>query len=269
MLTKERYLEFHSRFYDLLDEENVWFKKLVSFEQHKIASASAQGPSWMIFHMIADGHTSELLNGLNNFCTRSRRLEAWSRILNETENEDEKFEVLLEMVEPVFRITIDYPYALRSSLIYVSALVLRETARLLRFSFKDFKDRDITYKTIDRFRPLAHAQGWTGFDMFLQKLSQVSSKEFVEQTQNYRNRVHHQVEPNLEMGLLASVVRQKGEGVLSYEVGVENPVKLSRILPLLASHFDACVEAFEAFWVLLNEQIREWTRRCPNTQPSA
>src|SRR5690348_5125359 len=112
-----------------------------------------------------------MLNGLNHFCTRSRRLEVWSRILNETENEDEKFEVLLEMVEPLFRVTIDYLYALRSSLIYVSSLLLRETARLLRFTIKDFKDRDITYKTIERFRPLAEAQGWIGFDIFLEKLS--------------------------------------------------------------------------------------------------
>jgi len=123
-----------------------------------------------------------------------------------------------EMVEPLFRVTIDYPYALRSSLIYVSSLLLRETARLLRFTFKDFKDRDITYKTIEGFRPLAEAQGWTGFDMFLQKLSEINSKEFVEQTQNYRNRFHHQVEPNLEMGLLQSVVRQ--EGIRSFIVRV-------------------------------------------------
>ncbi len=269
MLSKERYLEFHSRFYDLLDEENVWFQKLLSFEQHKIASTSAQGPSWMIFHMMADGHTNELLNGLNHFCTRGRRLEVWSRILNETEDEDEKFGVLLEMVEPLFRVTIDYPYALRSSLIYVSSLLMRETARLLRFTFKDFKDRDITYKAIEGFRPLAEAQGWTGFDVFLQQLSEINSKEFVEQTQNYRNRFHHQVEPNLEIGLLPSVVRQKGKGILSYEFGVENPVKLSKILPLLASQFDACVEGFAAFWVLLNEQIREWGDRRSNARPSA
>ena len=262
MLSKERYLQIHSRFHDLLDEENVWFKKLLSFDDYKILSTLAQGPSWMIFHMMADGHTNELLNGINHFCTRGRRLKVWSAIFNETEDEEEKFEVLIEMLEPVFRITMDYPYALRSSLIYVSSLLLRETARLLNFTFKDFEDREINYKTVEGFRALAEAKGWTSYDVFLQKLGEINSKAFLEQTQNYRNRFHHRVEPNLEMGLLSSIVRQKQKGKLSYEFGVENPVKLSKTLPLLASELEACVEAFKAFWMLLNDQIHEWELKC-------
>jgi hypothetical protein len=263
MLSKERYIQIHSRFYDLLDEEKAWFEKLLPFEAYQIPSTSAQGPSWMLFHMMADGHKEELLNGINHFCTRGRRLSIWSELLREIEDDDEKWEVLMEMVEPVFRITMDYPYALRSSLIYVSALLLRETARLLNFSFKDFRDREIAYKTLETFKPLADSQGWNSFDVFLQKLSAINSKAFVEQTQNYRNRFHHQVEPSLEMGLLSSVRRQIENGKLSYEFGVENPVKLSVVLPLLNSEHDACIEAFQAFWVFLNDQVSQWRLKYP------
>lgn len=263
MLNKERYLQIHSRFYDLLDVESVWFKKLVSFDDYRISSTSAQGPSWMIFHMMANSHTNELLNAINHFCTRARRLKVWFEIFSEMEDEDEKYEVLIEMLEPVFRVTMDYPYAFRSSLIYVSSLLLRETARLLNFPFKDFVDEGINYKTVESFRTLAAAKGWASFDVFLQRLNEINSKEFVKQTQNYRVRWHHRVEPNLEMGLLPTVVRQKEVGRLSYEFGVENPVKLSKILPLLASEYESTVAAFKAFWNLLNDQRLKWQQMCP------
>jgi hypothetical protein len=263
MLPKERYLQLHSRFYDLLNEESVWFGKLLPDGDYQIASTAAQGGGWMMFHMLAEGQTNELLNGINHFCSRARRLSVWAKILEETQDENEKFSAVLEMVEPVFRITMDYPYAFKSSLIFSSVLLLRDTADLLKFSFKEFKDRDITHKTLEAFQPLAAAQGWGSFDVYLQKLSDINSKAFVEQTQNYRNRFHHQIEPHLEVGLLSSVVRKKEEKGLAYEFGVEHPVKLSAVLPLLASEHAACVEAFKAFWSLLVDQVNVWKLKYP------
>ncbi len=266
MLSKEKYLQIHSRFYDLLDKEKPWFEKLLPFDDYLIPSDIVQGPEWMIFHMMAKGHTDELLNGINHFCTRGRRLSVWLQILEEVKEESEKIEVLMEMVESVFRMTMDYPYALRSSLIYVSVLQLRETARLLSFPSKDFEDRDITYKTLEAFQPLANAQGWNSFDVFLQRLCYINSKSFVKQTQNYRNRFHHQVEPYLEIGLLSSVRRKVEKGKRSYEFGVEHPVKVSGVLPLLASEHEACVEALKIYWVLLNDQINVWKLKYPLDQ---
>lgn len=266
MLEKDKYLELHSKFYDLLDSETKWVDNLLDHNDYKVSSELVSGPEWMIFHMLLD-HIGTLVNRINTFCTRGRRLSVWTKMLEEIKDDEEKINLVAEVLEPSFIVAINSPYSLQSKLIFLSCLLLRKTAEFLCEPVKNFKEKDINLKTLKEFEELANRQGWSSYNVFIEKLEKINSKDFKEKTQDYRSRSHHRLEPYLEIGLLPSIPRERITKILnergeeeqvtgvSYGFGYEHPIVVSTVMPLLYLELQSCIEAFKAFWDLINDLV--------------
>ncbi len=83
MLTKEQYLEVHSRFHDLLQNEEVLFNKYLPFDRYEIPASHANGGFWMIFHLMALDFIRELLYEINQFYSTLIKLAAWEKVLKD------------------------------------------------------------------------------------------------------------------------------------------------------------------------------------------
>lgn len=263
MLSKEQYLDAHSRFYDLLQKEELLFNKYLSYEEYRIPSSYASGGLWMVFHRMASDFISELLSEINQFCSILRNLVTWEEVLKNY-SEDMRFNILVEIVEPISINALNTPYVIKNRFIYVSVMLLRETATLLGRNVEciKFSEEKISFETLNKFECLFEKQEWKSVRSFLDELNRIHAKQYKEGTSDFRNRFHHRLPPKIEIGLSSLVTRTENKnGGITYGVGGEFPLSISKISVSLQSEHESCTEAFKSFWLLLKDLLKIWKEK--------
>ncbi len=104
------------------------------------------------FHLMASDFIRELLNEINQFCSILKNLNSWEKILKDY-SEGMKFNILIEIINPVCMSALNTPYAIKNRFTYASVMLLRETAILLDRNVKciKFSEENITLKTLKDF----------------------------------------------------------------------------------------------------------------------
>jgi hypothetical protein len=288
MLTKEQYLEAHSKFYDLLQNEELSPNKYLPYDEFEIQSSHATGGLWMVFHLMASDLIRELLNEINLFYSTLINLNAWEKVLKDY-SMDMKSDILVEILNPILLHSLNLPYAVKNRFIYASVMLLRETATLIdrNSESKEFIKKYISIKTLKKFKHLSEEQKWESFNSFLTQLEQIHSEQYIKDTSNFRHRSQHLLPPKIEMGIsslprriehkkedksymkiLASLPPELVErikykkGDVSYAIGGESPLSISKLLTSLHSEHEAFIKAFQAFWLLLQDLLKMWEEKC-------
>ena len=109
MLSKERYLETHARFYDLFRSGNNGHSRYLNYEKYQDAELSHLSFMWIAAEEDRKSNLIDILNATNQFCTTNGRLEAWAQVLEETTDTQNLIDVLYECVFPVIRMASDFP----------------------------------------------------------------------------------------------------------------------------------------------------------------
>lgn len=257
MLPKEKYLELHSMFYDLFVSLPASQAKYFPYDCYKIPSDIAKGIQWFIFHSLAQDFLRELINEINQFLTDIMRLDAWSMVKEQC-LEEYKLDFIVEIFDPVASNTINGVYIVQQRFIYISSMLLHQTKMLID---TDWKERNLDERKID----VTTLEGLKGTFITVKDLinnvKEIVSPEFSEITRNFRNRDHHRVPPNIEIGIPSFVNRRNdGKGNIRYGLGGEQPVKIDNILPSLYKQYQLCSNSFSAFWNLISEQLDIWKR---------
>lgn len=265
MLTKEQYLEAHSKFYDLRQEENTLYSKYLSYDESKIEIPyKVDVRLALIFKPMAEDFVKELLYEINGFCSILKDLCAWEKVLKDYPTGEMKCNMLAEIINPISLVALNMPYAIKGRFIYASVSLLHETAFLIdeKYEWKNFLKKNIYIEDLEKFKPLSEKQNWESFALFLDKLKQINTKEHQADTSNFRNRFHHLLPPNIELGLSSFVRRIEKEGNPAYGIGPEPPLPISKLLISLQSEHEACIKTFQAFWLLLKDQLEIWKQKC-------
>ncbi len=114
------------------------------------------------------------------------------------------------------------------------------------------------------------------YDIWLKKVNYVKKienkniKKLVDKTSKYRMQHFALLSPKQQRNILKlnrlileSVYPECCPKVakVAYSFGGEQPITIPKLLPLLLSEHQACVETFNAFWQLLLEQIEIWKQK--------
>ena len=232
--------------------------KYLSFDQYNIPSDIAQGPQWLIFYLMAQDFTRELLNEVNGFMTDIRSLDAWSKV-NDQCPKDHKVDLSIEILGPASSSTINRIYVVQQRLIYVSCMLLHQTTMIIDPSKKDaaLDEERIDINTLSRFNSAS-----INIAELESSLRKINIKSF----RNFRHSYQHRIPPNIEIGLSPFVTRNNKEKPnISYGLGGQKPLAIKDILPILYEQHEICVSAFHQVWKLLNEQLNIWKRKMPIT----
>ncbi len=216
------------------------------------------------FHLMASDFIRELLNEINQFCSILKNLNSWEKILKDY-SEGMKFNILIEIINPVCMSALNTPYAIKNRFTYASVMLLRETAILLDRNVKciKFSEENITLKTLKDFECLFKKQEWKSVSSLLGELNRIHSKQYRKNTADFRHKYHHRLPPNIEIGISSLVSRTEDkDGSISYSIGGEFPLPISKLLTSLHSEYEACIKAFQTFWSLLEEQLEIWKQKC-------
>lgn len=261
MLNKSDYLEAHSKFYDFLLTEKASCNKYLPYGQHIILSSIADGTLWMVFHEMASDYIRELLNEINHFCSTISDLDTWDMVLKDSSDEI-KYDLLIETVYPIAITSLNFPYLIRNRFIYFTTKLLNET---LNHVYKNRQkiitdEKKINFKSLLNFKSLPFKNDLIiSLDKLLAELSKINTEQFKDKTYEYRDRFHHRLPPKIEIGLSSMVTRKDNpDGSIAYAFGGQLPLKISDLIPVLLSEHSSCVSAFLAFWLLIEEQIRDW-----------
>lgn len=257
MLNKQVFLEMYSLFYDNFVSLPASQERYLAFDHFKITSEAAQGPQWLIFCLMAQDLTREVLNEINGFMTDILSLDAWSKV-NDQCAEEYKFELSIEILAPTASNTISRVYIAKQRLIYVSCMLMHQTKMILETNWKD-SELDESKINIDTIRTF---NGVTSNVADMESaLRDIDGKNFRDESKNFRNLHQHRLPINIEVGLSAFMNRTvHGKGNISYGLGGQQPLVIKDMLPLLYEQHRLCVTAFHQFWKSVTDQIDIWKR---------
>lgn len=211
----------------------------------------------MVFTSIAEGNTSGLVGETNRFLLNIAHAECWFEVAQEQE-EEEGMSLLHEFCDPLLELSVGRPYSLRNHFIFTAVHLLHQSGQLKNTKWKDDlpPDEKIGYKLLDRV-----ASDWSQFPDFKAKLSSLNSKEFQNQTSNFRHRLQHQFRTHFGFGLTPIIEREKAEQGTVYHFKALRPLNLQTLFPILYKQQEIAVDLFHAYWDLVMELCEEWDGR--------
>jgi hypothetical protein len=267
MLEKADYLELHSKFYDKFSSIPLPVDRYLSYEVYSVPCEIAQGPEWFIFFSLSKDFVREILNSINQFMSYLIRLEAWSEVLEDYENEN-RFNIIVEIIDPLACYIVNYVYAIKNRIAFVASSLLHQTFRLLdpEWHDSDFKEGRFLfpqlYGFLKKYKEYSHLSN--NADNLRVFFDQIDNEVFREKTKEFRGRYHHMVPPNIEIGLSGLINRiETKNGRISYGIGGQKPLSLKEILPALHDQHEKCSETFRVFWELFQEILVIWKRERP------
>lgn len=222
---KNKYLQYHEKFFDAFKNYENSFNKYLAINKYEISSSLAKGFEWLfVFHPMTYEGVNTLGSEINKFYSLIEYLNAWKDVLGPAP-EDDIFD-LLSMTDPIAITALNSPNCIKNRFIYFSVNLFRETATLSigkNLECFNFSEETINSKMLEDFSPLANEIGLKSFDLLLMGLKKINSDNFIKSSRNFRNRYHHQLPFEIEMGI-TSLARRIG----SYEfspIEFKSPVK--------------------------------------------
>lgn len=213
--------------------------------------------SCLVFGQMASDFTRGLIGEVNRFFIDVHHADCWIQVASKYE-EDTKSILLWEFAEPMLELSVGRPYSIRSHFSFAAVHLLNQ---LNSHKIKNWKDdlpcdRLIDYKYLTENENKFRAEQ-SHFKDFLDKLAELNEKNFVEATQNFRNLLQHRFRLQFDTGLTPHFERKQTKGGVIYAYKIAPPLNLEALIPALYAQHQKSVEAFKAYWLLVNELCRE------------
>jgi hypothetical protein len=207
----------------------------------------------MIYFEMVEEYSRELANIINLLLTNIERLCAWEKVIFEYD-EEERFYIVYEFVEPLCTICLNLPYAIRSRFIFSAAhLSHQANMAILGNKWKDNlqSDAEIEFSTMDTF-----AAHWKSYKKLKLSLERLSDKKYRDEVNHYRSKYHHRYPPHIEFGLSETVKRVvRNNGAVSYGIGYSKPLQIKDISLVLKRQHGEAAKCYRCYQGLVKEQI--------------
>lgn len=256
--------------YDMIDEIGRHrSKKLVSFYQAYRTTLDATPVSgcfmpyrwwklpnpldatWLAYSEMLGEYATELANIINDLTMNVHRLRAWGNVLDGLTVED-KHQANHEFINTLGTVALGQPYAIKSRFAFaVGHLSLQANRAKDGAAWRDeFPDTNLYLNDIEPY-----ASKWKKYRVFKLKLEPLAGKRFKKSSNDFRNTYNHGFSSRFVIGMTSTVTRQVRNGRVSYAFGGNEPLSIAAVADLLEIERNHCYRAFEAFQVLVEEQI--------------
>ena len=199
--------------------------------------------------------SQELANIINDLTRYTHQLSAWRDVVEKLDD-DRKFNVAVEFVDPLATIALNLPYVIRSRFIFAAAHLSHQAGRIK--GSKGWKDDRALDDEIHFAQAEVVGGSWKTWTQLETKIERIGDRTYQAEIKNFRNTYNHRFSPRVVFGQTNMVTRNvdaKTEQV-SYEFGGTEPLTLKLVVELLEGQCQACYKAFESFQKLVQEQER-------------
>jgi hypothetical protein len=218
------------------------------------------------FEMLGE-HSRELANIINHLARLLRDLNAWEIRLSTIEKIEDRYELIVELIDAPATLALNLPYVIRSRFTYSIAHLSHQANQVRLLDWKDDLrlDRELSFEDADQ-----RSKGWTSYKPLKLALEKIANRTHRQNTNDFRNAFHHRYSQRIEVGMTNLVTRNIGEdGSVRYGIGGMQPLKLATIYSELKSQHSLCLEAFSAYQKMVKEQIEEVVRFSEVSHPYA
>jgi len=209
--------------------------------------------TYLAYSQMLNEHSREIANSINQLQRLILSLKAWNLHLHSIDDDQRKFNIVSEFVDPIATVAINLPYVIRSRFIYSTAHLSHQANQSLCSEWKDDfpLDSEIYFAQADKF-----GSDWRAYNKLKQVLEKIASGNYVEESIDFRNKYNHRYSPRIEIGLTGLVSRNVDKsGHVSYSLGYTEPLKLINIVTILGAQHVFCLKAFSKYQILVKEQI--------------
>jgi hypothetical protein len=208
---------------------------------------------WMPYAEMFKEFSQELANVINNLTRYTHQLAAWRTVADKLDD-DGKFNIAVEFVDPLATIALNLPYVIRSRFIFAAAHLSHQAGRTkVPKGWKDnlALDDEIYFAQAEVVGGL-----WKTWTKLKTKLERIGDKTYQVKTKNFRNTYNHRFSPRVVFGQTNIVTRHVDAKTkqVSYGFGGTEPLTLKLVVELLEEQCQASYTAFEAFQKLVQEQ---------------
>lgn len=208
---------------------------------------------WSPYVQMFGEFSRELANIINELTRYTHQLSAWRELVGPLDDR-KKIDVLVNFINPLATLAINMPYVIRSRFIFATAHLSHQANRTkLGVAWKDEfpLDGEVYFAVAD-----AHSKGWRGYKSLKKKMERIGAKGFQQSTNDFRNAYNHRFSPRIELGMTQLLMRNvQTDGSVIYAFGGVYPLQLKLIVTLLETQCQHCYETFEAFRLLVEEQV--------------
>jgi hypothetical protein len=208
---------------------------------------------WMPYAEMFREFSQELSNSINDLSRYAHQLAAW-RDVSDALDDDGKFSVAHEFVDPLATVALNLPYVIRSRFIFAVAHLSHQANRSKAVDgWKDDLplDGEINFSEAD-----ATGAPWRGWSKLKPKLERIGNRTYQARTANFRNLYNHRFSPRIVFGQTNAVTRlvDASSGRVTYAFGGTPPLTLKLVVELLDEECQHCYRAYEGFQKLVREQ---------------
>lgn len=208
---------------------------------------------WMAYAEMFKEFSRELANTVNDLTRYTHQLAAWCDVVDKLDD-DGKFNVAHEFVDPLATIALNLPYVIRSRFIFAAAHLSHQAGRTK--AHNGWKD-DLALDDEIYFSQAEMVGGpWKKWTKLKTKLERIGDKTYKAKTKNFRNTYNHRFSPRVVFGQTNMVTRKVNATTkqVSYGFGGTEPLTLKLVVELLEEQCQTCYKAFESFQKLVQEQ---------------
>jgi hypothetical protein len=238
--------------YTLFKKERKKLGKVAPYAPYEWQILNNKLPiEWFAYSQFMQEHTSELANSINELNHHIGSLMAWEAVMPHLK-EKEHNRTIINHVSPIATLSLLMPYAIRSRFIY-SVAHLSHQANMLKINnwVDDLPvDTEIYFKQADEY-----GREWSAYSKLKISMERIANKQYSTATHDFRHSFNHRYSPRIELGLTGLVTRiVTSEGAISYGFGETEPLKLKNIIPVLQEQHHHCINSYEKYQILVNEQ---------------
>jgi hypothetical protein len=206
-----------------------------------------------IYGQMVEDFATELANSVNKLTNSVDRLRAWDAVCS-NQDEDNRFYTFVEFVDNEGAVALNLPAIIKSRFIYAATHLSHQANSFKhRLTWKDELPAKLrSVKILEK-----NADSWNNLKAFLDALKEINSEEFINTTSNFRNDYQHNMPRGIGYGFsgVRRVSCNKKDGRVTYSLG-STPLQLSTIIRLLEAQASATLNAFDAFKLLIVEQVK-------------
>ena len=202
---------------------------------------------------MAREHIIAITNTLNRFWYDLRNITVWGYVFDSL-SEDEKLLALYEFLYSIMNQCLSAPYSIKQMFIKSVCHVCHQTNRFLDANWSESflkSDRDLSFK--DAINLAKNFRSWS---KLCHALSHLNHANFLQTTDDYRNRFNHGFPPRIELGWTMTVRRDQDSH--KYVIANPPPFLIADLVPPLSEQYEAALNSYNAYVELLKEEQATW-----------
>lgn len=265
----------YGRFHNELEASRHLYPGLSSFDVAERAEAIRGTMAW---DLSVSDEIQETINVMNSWGGRLHQWRAWNVVLEQAQDDNEKWEILEHFIEPLAFYCMHQPSATYDRLALVAENALHQANLRVDPSLPDrLLQDDPRHKTLKRSqrRKQLHDLGarWSRYAEFVDALTGLNGEEYRSRSRNFRNLSSHSFAPRLELGDVIRahrsirpwsepvqqsdgsylMVEQAGKTCVSYAIGAIQAMPSSEAHSINLDEYQLARRAIDRFAELVDE----------------